>query len=179
MGSGFASFMNEAFAVALGAAPGGSWAASAGLGPLGAFSAGHRGRNGMGLGLRQAMAGAAGSGLPPGLLLSDRDFTAEDYDALLRLDDRVENRKGATSHQIDQLPTHIVPQGRGKQAEGGAAGSGAGASVDDSLRCTICLEDIVDGSVMRLLPCTHKFHRDCIDSWLKQRAACPSCQYEL
>lgn len=45
--------------------------------------------------MRAAMAGlAAHSRLPPQLLYSDRDFDENDYEALLALDDTVENRKG-------------------------------------------------------------------------------------
>ena len=46
--------------------------------------------------MRAAMAGlAAHTRLPPQLLYSDRDFDENDYEALLALDDTVENRKGA------------------------------------------------------------------------------------
>lgn len=46
--------------------------------------------------LREAMMGAGSSngGLPLHLLLSDRDFDENDYEALLALDDTVESRKG-------------------------------------------------------------------------------------
>lgn len=46
--------------------------------------------------MRAAMAGlAAHTRLPPQLLYSDRDFDENDYEALLALDETVENRKGA------------------------------------------------------------------------------------
>jgi hypothetical protein len=45
--------------------------------------------------------------LPPHLLFSDRDFTADDYELLCRLDDTVENRKGASQQDIDDLPTLV------------------------------------------------------------------------
>lgn len=38
---------------------------------------------------------------------SDRDFTADDYEALCRLDENVENRKGATRAEINALPTEV------------------------------------------------------------------------
>jgi hypothetical protein len=37
----------------------------------------------------------AQSRLPPSMLFSDRDFTADDYEALLALDEGIDNRKGA------------------------------------------------------------------------------------
>lgn len=46
--------------------------------------------------MREAFASAGTSRLPAHLLLSDRDFNENDYEALLALDDSVENRKGRT-----------------------------------------------------------------------------------
>jgi Ring finger domain len=39
--------------------------------------------------------------------------------------------------------------------------------------CTICLTDIKKGEIVRELPCFHKFHKKCVDYWLKQKAVCP------
>lgn len=48
-----------------------------------------------GRGVRDMFSSLVGAQLPPHLLFSDRDFTSDDYEALLRLDETVENRKGA------------------------------------------------------------------------------------
>lgn len=43
-------------------------------------------------------------------------------------------------------------------------------------RCTICQMEIEDGEKMRLLPCSHHFHRTCVDTWLSRyKASCPLC----
>ncbi|KAF3334209.1 receptor homology region, transmembrane domain- and RING domain-containing protein 2-like isoform X1 [Carex littledalei] len=45
--------------------------------------------------------------------------------------------------------------------------------------CVICLEDYVTGDKLRVLPCKHKFHIPCIDSWLmKWRTFCPVCKHD-
>ncbi|XP_005889608.2 E3 ubiquitin-protein ligase ZSWIM2 [Bos mutus] len=40
-------------------------------------------------------------------------------------------------------------------------------------QCRLCLKAFCRGQHMRQLPCTHKFHRKCIDSWLLYK--CNSC----
>ena len=38
--------------------------------------------------------------------------------------------------------------------------------IDDGLACSVCTDDFVKGQDIRLLPCKHKFHPECIDPWL-------------
>ncbi|XP_038194200.1 E3 ubiquitin-protein ligase ZSWIM2 [Arvicola amphibius] len=41
-------------------------------------------------------------------------------------------------------------------------------------QCRLCLKSFCLGQYTRLLPCSHKFHRKCIDSWLFHKCnACP------
>jgi len=42
--------------------------------------------------------------------------------------------------------------------------------------CAICLSDYEDGVQVRVLPCRHAFHRECIDTWLARNNACPYCK---
>jgi len=46
-------------------------------------------------------------------------------------------------------------------------------------QCTICLEDFCPGETLRVLPCFHRYHRCCIDQWLRKSVACPICKHEL
>lgn len=41
--------------------------------------------------------------------------------------------------------------------------------------CVICLEDVVVGSRVRSLPCSHVYHAQCIRVWLRRKNACPCC----
>lgn len=101
------------------------------------------------------------------LMLSNRDFTAEDYAALLRLDDAptvASVMAAADITEVNQLPPPF-------QYVVGHAGKGGG----DAPSCVICLEDFGDGEWVRYLPCTHLFHRDCVTPWLLTKAVCPTC----
>lgn len=46
--------------------------------------------------------------------------------------------------------------------------------------CPICLEEFHYGDVVKILPCKHVFHMDCLDPWfLEQNASCPVCKKGL
>lgn len=43
--------------------------------------------------------------------------------------------------------------------------------------CAVCLLEFEDGDSLRTLPlCSHDFHVDCIDVWLRSHATCPLCR---
>ncbi|XP_045158863.2 RING finger protein 11-like isoform X1 [Mercenaria mercenaria] len=41
--------------------------------------------------------------------------------------------------------------------------------------CVICMGDFSVGEQLRILPCMHSYHKDCIDDWLMRSFTCPSC----
>jgi Ring finger domain len=46
--------------------------------------------------------------------------------------------------------------------------------------CSVCLSEFTDGEDVRLLPkCTHAFHVQCIDTWLKSHSNCPLCRASI
>lgn len=50
---------------------------------------------------------------------------------------------------------------------------------DEKFQCTICLEDLEIGIEAKEMPCKHKFHGDCIISWLKLHSSCPVCRFQI
>jgi len=43
------------------------------------------------------------------------------------------------------------------------------------LSCAICLNNYELNEMIRPLPCGHRFHKDCTDTWLRVRSTCPLC----
>ncbi|KAI9083965.1 hypothetical protein K1719_027158 [Acacia pycnantha] len=50
---------------------------------------------------------------------------------------------------------------------------------EENKQCVICLEEAEIGSEVKEMPCGHKFHGDCIVSWLKLRGSCPVCRFQM
>nr|XP_018676083.1 PREDICTED: RING-H2 finger protein ATL64-like [Musa acuminata subsp. malaccensis] len=48
---------------------------------------------------------------------------------------------------------------------------------DEKLECSVCLAEFKQAERGRLLPrCNHRFHADCIDTWLQSHSTCPICR---
>ncbi|MCO5597536.1 hypothetical protein L7F22_051614 [Adiantum nelumboides] len=108
-----------------------------------------------------------------------------------------EQTKGADPEVIEALPVYKFKQksasgGKGSKdpndsdgenfGEGGFVAQGTSQerllSAEDAV-CCICLGKYKDGVDLRGLPCTHFFHVDCVDKWLKINAICPLCKLEI
>jgi hypothetical protein len=50
--------------------------------------------------------------------------------------------------------------------------------IDDSLECSICLDDFTVDTKYCILECTHIFHHNCINKWLEtgESSYCPNCR---
>ncbi|XP_016507202.1 uncharacterized protein LOC107824910 isoform X1 [Nicotiana tabacum] len=95
------------------------------------------------------------------LLQTQRDFNENDYEMLLALDENNHQHGGASVRQINDLPQSTVQNESLQEA------------------CAVCLETPTVGDVIRHLPCLHKFHKDCIDPWLRRKASCPVCKCSI
>ena len=49
----------------------------------------------------------------------------------------------------------------------------------DQQTCAICIADYNNNDVLRILPCGHNFHQECIDQWLNQSLLCPFCKRDI
>lgn len=86
----------------------------------------------------------------------------EDYELLLQLDS--EQSMGS---DLDESIVQSLSQQR--------LGSHS-ALLQPGRQCRACLKPYNTGEFVRHLPCSHIFHRSCIDNWLLHRkASCPQC----
>ena len=71
--------------------------------------------------------------------------------------------EGAHPHDgPDKVETVAAPEATTAAAESSDPASAA----DNGLACSVCTDDFVKGQDIRVLPCKHKFHPECIDPWL-------------
>ncbi|KAL0330281.1 UNVERIFIED_CONTAM: E3 ubiquitin-protein ligase [Sesamum radiatum] len=106
-------------------------------------------------------------------------------------EDLSQNR-GATQDSINSLPTYKFKVKKNKSGgdkensssagEGGIVAAGTekerAISGEDAV-CCICLAKYVHNDELREMPCSHFFHKDCVDKWLKINATCPLCKAEV
>ncbi|KAG5559405.1 hypothetical protein RHGRI_009067 [Rhododendron griersonianum] len=112
--------------------------------------------------------------------------------SILGVRDDVNGMRGATEEIINALPTHKF-KSKEKEShssrdsnsgveEGGFLAAGTERerviSGEDAV-CCICLARYADNDELRELPCSHFFHTECVDKWLKINASCPLCKFEI
>ncbi|CAD8126236.1 unnamed protein product [Paramecium sonneborni] len=51
--------------------------------------------------------------------------------------------------------------------------------IAQSEKCAVCLEDINDQNLIKILKCNHYFHNECIKEWLIIKAECPTCRDKI
>ena len=68
----------------------------------------------------------------------------------------------ATAAAIDALPK--------KQADKDMVGT------DGKAECSVCMDAVLLGDEVTVLPCKHWFHGECVGAWLKEHDTCPHCR---
>ncbi|KMT18362.1 hypothetical protein BVRB_2g025160 isoform B [Beta vulgaris subsp. vulgaris] len=132
-------------------------------------------------------------GLRLQLALLDREFDDLDYETLRALDaDNAPAISSMSEEEINALPVHKykVNSAESDITEKQQASSSASlekgqeisinvGSSEDELTCSVCLEQVNVGELIRSLPCLHQYHANCIDPWLKQQGTCPVCKFKV
>ncbi|GMQ06687.1 hypothetical protein CsSME_00051171 [Camellia sinensis var. sinensis] len=112
--------------------------------------------------------------------------------SFLGVRDDMNRMRGASEETINALPTHKFKlKDKGSRSncdsnpgvdEGGFVAAGTERerviSGEDAV-CCICLARYADNDELRELPCSHFFHTECVDKWLKINASCPLCKFEI
>lgn len=93
-----------------------------------------------------------------------------------QLQEQAEPRQGLDAASLEAA-TATITHARGPTASAADLGSGLEPCPDDS--CMICLEPFRRGEELRLLPCMHRYHRQCVDRWLARSQACPMCKHDV
>lgn len=106
------------------------------------------------------------------LIFSDRDFTEDDYERLLALDNTTVKR-GLSATALARIPVSTWAACGGAK-EGRDRGAG-----EDHSRCAVCLEEYKKGDQVRHLPCLHSYHAKCIDRWFEASVECPVCKHDV
>ena len=89
---------------------------------------------------------------------------AMSYEQLLQLEDNMGSvNKGLTKNQFEKLPE--VKYDKDKYSE--------------NYQCIICMEEFKIKEKVKLLPCGHIFHKNCIKEWLLKQKSCPFCKSEI
>ncbi|XP_004973758.1 uncharacterized protein LOC101768716 [Setaria italica] len=64
---------------------------------------------------------------------------------------------------VESLPSAVVAAG--EEGEGD--------------ECAVCKDGVAAGQRVKRLPCSHRYHDECIVPWLQVRNSCPLCRFEL
>jgi len=86
------------------------------------------------------------------------------YEQILQLEDNMGSvSKGLTKSQFDKLPSVIYDKNK----------------YSENYQCIICMEEFQKQEKVKILPCGHIFHGDCIKEWLLKQKTCPFCKSEI
>jgi len=79
--------------------------------------------------------------------------------------DAIHARTGSMTYQEQQDQQQSAQNGKGP--------------TDDERKCMICLSPFESGEDLRILPCLHRYHKGCVDTWLARNRHCPICKHDV
>ncbi|VAI86110.1 unnamed protein product [Triticum turgidum subsp. durum] len=88
-----------------------------------------------------------------------------DWEVLVAVGDGLflTNKPPAARSAVKALPSAILAAGEEGEGE----------------ECSVCKDGVVAGERVKMMPCSHRYHEDCILPWLEVRNSCPLCRFEL
>ncbi|KAJ8982993.1 hypothetical protein NQ317_001434 [Molorchus minor] len=85
----------------------------------------------------------------------------------IRTKDKISRRLGnAAKKALSKIPTKSL-KSEDKEMQG------------DCECCAVCIEPYKLSETLRILPCGHEFHKNCIDPWLLDHRTCPMCKMDI
>uniref|UniRef100_A0AAY4BPM5 RING-type domain-containing protein n=1 Tax=Denticeps clupeoides TaxID=299321 RepID=A0AAY4BPM5_9TELE len=97
-----------------------------------------------------------------------------------------QNQHRLNERELQHLPRRNVDPARGSEVEDDdvifISSTLARQDVENAVRnsrqsdCRICLCEYTAGEELRVLPCLHDFHAECVGRWLQQSPSCPICR---
>lgn len=77
----------------------------------------------------------------------------------------------STSHSaIGSNSARFAKVRSGEVTSGGAPCNGGAPGWSGSKECAVCLSTYEPGDALRVLPCLHRFHKDCLNRWIEHEA---------
>lgn len=105
----------------------------------------------------------------------DIDPDEMSYDQLVELGERIGNVKQERwrvdgRQLVEALP--VVNFTAEEIESGGLRGV-------DTTKCLVCQYSYEEGEELKIMPCKHAFHKECIDPWLEDHDTCVACKQSL
>ena len=81
-------------------------------------------------------------------------------------EEQVQDGESSQSHNEDGSQPEAVTTEKATAIAKPEGEADADANAENGLACSVCTDDFTKGQDVRVLPCNHKFHPECIDPWL-------------
>lgn len=116
------------------------------------------------------------------LEMASSTHTADSHDAMTEPSSMTEeaDAQPEADHDHEHVPDAVADAAAATTTVTTAAAAANRDMEAGNNNCPICTDDFVKGQDVRLLPCGHQFHPDCIDPWLiNVSGTCPLCRIDL